>query len=379
MSAPALLVLLAVGLSPAGPRSLALRSEVFAPEARPAAEDVEAFVTERMMGSWGLAPVVGPAQFTVTLAWAAREQVRIQIKDDERVWVDRPLPVDDPSATRAMVWLLVRSTVERVLLRAAPEDPTPPIAQAVVHVAPAAPVPGSGVAVEALPAGEGDDFLDPPATATATLAEAPTPPDEAPPAPATPAVAPAAAVAPTPGLSRLWRAPFALAPGERLSAALVMRAYADPNTGFGWGPAASARLQLANRFLFGGELGYRSERADSLDIDHVPLTLLAGYVFESIPVEVGAATSLDLRVVTAQVAAAGQPNERSGLAAGLTAGAYARAFYPVYTKDASELRLVADAGLRFALLRSAYVVNEQRQEDAVVSFSTGLGLEWRWR
>lgn len=382
MNAPALLMLLAVGLSPAGPRSLALKSEIYAPEARPVAEDVEAFVLARMEESWGLAPVVGNAQFTVTLAWAAREQVRIQIKDAERVWVDRPLPVDDPSATRAMVWLLVRSTVERVLLRGAPEDETPPIAQLAHDEA----APGSGVAVEAV-AGDDEDWLAPPEpvlsdeapTATTTVAEAAPPPPTPPAAPDAPA-APTAVPAGPHGLARMWTAPFSLREDERLSAALVMRGYADPVTGFGWGPAASARLQLSNRFLFGGEVGFRAEHpSDALEVAHIPLTLLGGYAFEGIPLEIGATASLDLRAVAARVSETGTQAERSGFAAGLTTGAYARAFYPVYARGNSELRLVADAGLRFALVRSAYVVGDQRVEESVVNFSTGLGLEWRWR
>lgn len=378
------IMILAAGMSSQGPKSIALTAEVQTWRAQAVADDVSGFLTDRMQEAWSLAPAEGETDFTVNLRWPGPEQVRITIRQGDHQWVDRPLPVDDPSSARAMVWLLVRSTVERALIHSAPasRDVTPPIAARPAALAMAvAEAPGSDVEVALVNSDEDAAWLaegaSPAPTATVAEAKAAVPEVQSAPSSSQTRATPAQH-----GLRRLWSAPFAMGPGDAVEAALVMRAYADPSSGISWGPTMQARLLLNEHLVLGGELGYRDEsKGPDVNVSHVPITVLGGFRFsEGLPLEIGATATVDARVVSANTTAgqsgAGQTH---GGAVGVLLGAYVRGHYSLWDKDASELRLVGELGARFGVVRSAYVVGDQRQEDAVVAFSTGLGLEWRWR
>lgn len=377
------IMIFAAGMSAQGPNSVVLTTEVHTWRAQAVANDVSGFLADRMHETWGLTPAQEPGQFSVRLRWPAPEQVRITISQGSRQWVDRPLPVDDPSSARAMVWLLVRSTVERALIHSGhvAQDETPPIAAApVVTPVAAPPTPGPDVKVDLVTADEDSAWLADAASPTKTATRAAT--VEAPLAPTPPAPSSrASTTAHGHGLRRLWLAPFALGPGDAVEAAVVMRGYADPNSGFGWGPAVQARLQLSDHFILGGELGVRAEdKSSNLTVTHIPITLLAGYRFgEGLPLELGVSGTIDPRVVSSRRTTNGQEVDSVGGAVGVLLGTYARAYYSLWTKDSSELRLVGEVGARFGVVRSAYFVDGQTEQDAVVAFSSGLGLEWRWR
>lgn len=393
---PVLLTLL--GTPPEVPQSVRVETSVETWRAQAVADDVSRFLAARIQEAWSPDTDAEEPQFDVRLRWPGPEQVNIRVAQGARTWVDRPLPVDDPAAARAMVWLLVRSTIERALVHAALPPPSPapvaPIQQTPPIPRPVSdPGPAEQGGVEVALADEDKDaawLAAPEAPAkveTASVAEAPPPPTPprtpdrpAPPA-ATSSAGASAAGGRQHGLRRLWSAPFSLGPRDAVEAALVMRGFADPGSGFGWGPAAQARLLLEDHLVLGGELGYRAERKGSdVEVDHVPVTLLAGYRFdESIPLEIGATATLDARFVTVTQTDGANQVDTTGVALGILLGTYARSFYPLWQKADSELRLFGEVGAGFGLLRSAYVVDGQREEDAVVTFSTGVGLEWRWR
>ena len=112
----------------------------------------------------------------------------------------------------------------------------------------------------------------------------------------------------------------------------------------------------------------------------MPLTLLADYRFtEVLPFEVGTSATLDTRFVSASSVDNGTRVDTTGFTAGLLLGVYARGYYELWSQKGSELRIFGEVATRFGLRRSAYVVDGQREQDSVVTFDSGFGLEWRWR
>lgn len=391
------MLLIGLSMSPTAPESVAIDTDVQTWRAQAVADDVSGFLVTRVQEAWGLVPTAPDPQFSVRLTWPGPDRVQITVRQGDRQWVDRPLPVDDPSSARAMVWLLVRSTIERALVHAAapptaeaaPVDETPAIPRTPAPPAPprppappapaAAPEDPSEVEVALVDEDKDAAWLAG-STESATVAAAPPPaPSPEADAPATPS---ASRTSSAPGgIRRLWTAPFALADGDAVEAAVIMRGFADPSSGFGWGPAAQARLVLSERWVLGGELGYRSEhKGDAFEVDHVPLTLLAGYRFgESLPLELGLSATLDTRFVTARANDGQSVTDTTGVTAGLLFGGYARGFYSLWARGGDEVRVFGELATRFGAVRSAYVIEGEREQDAVVTFSTGVGLEWRWR
>ncbi len=380
------ILLLTAGLNPQGPSSVALTSQVQTWRAQAVANDVSAYLAERVYEAWALDSVQEPAQFDVTLRWPDPGQVQITIRQAERIWVDRPLKVEDPSSARAMVWLLVRSTVERALMHAAASPETPPIAE----TPPIGDVPVADVPVATEPA-EPPPVVPPPAmeiqpTVSATIAVAPIV--------ATASVAATSPSEPTPTpvaktssvgsrqltLSRLWERPYEMKPGEAIEGSMVMRSYVDVNSGVSAGLAVQARLQIDHNFVLGGEVGfYDEDKATNLSIKHLPISVNAGYVFsQDLPLEIGVSATFDARLVSVQGTQPMNPTNSLGVAAGLLTGAYVRTYYTFWQKDAAELRVTGEFTLNMALARSAYIVASQRIEDGPVLLSTGVGLQWRW-
>lgn len=344
---------LTLGLLAAAPAmgGVVLESQVEDPAAAASAETVAQYLEAQIQGTWP----ESPGDFQVRLTWPDAATVRIRVAQADRTWVDRPIAVEDPDAARALVWLLVRSTIERVGLRApAPVDETPPI-----------PVAGAATEVE-----------------TASVAEAPPPPPPAPaeaspeaepPTPATPPRSPRR------GLRRLTEAPFQLRADDQLLGAIAFRGFADPTSGFGWGPVFSTRLVLGGTWVVGAEFGFRSEqRTDNLTVNHIPFSALVGYrLATEWPVELGASLTFDPREVRNQNAAG--TVDVTSLSLGIQTGLYARTHYTLWRNTKAELRLVGTVGTRFGLLRSGYTLDGNREEDAVVAFDTSVGVEWRWR
>lgn len=360
------ILLLTASLNPQAPTSVAMTSKVQTWRAQAVANDVSAYLAERVHEAWALDAMQEPAQFEVMLRWPGPHEVQITIRQAERVWVDRPLKVDDPSSARAMVWLLVRSTVERALMHGAvsTEPTTPPIAPEPEP----APTASATVAMNA-PTG-------PTPTMTTTVATGL--PDAA-------AASPGAATTSSVGgrqmsLSRLWDRPFTLMPGDAVEGSVMMRTYADPSSGFSAGLSVQARLQLDYNFIIGGEVGFYSEnKATNLDLHHVPIGVFAGYSFgEELPLELGVSATLDGRVVSVQGTQMANPTNSLGVAVGLLAGAYARTHYSLWNKDSLELRVVGEFAMNVALLRSAYVVAAERFEDGPLVVTSAVGLQWRW-
>lgn len=364
-------------------------TEVEDEAARAVASSVEVYVTDRIRDAWGIEPSSSVTenpdgrQFEVILSWERPDEVTIRISEGSEILVARPVAVEEPDAARALVWLLVRSTVERVVLRA---DQDAVIGPAAVDPTDAptdsATDPGSREVadVEVL----GDDDVDPLLPPPEPELQTPAPDAEA--ANAALSVPDAAAAEPAaeepPVQARTDPKPKVRPDADVISVGLVARGYADTGSGLATGPALQLRLRLREWLHVGLELGVRTEdrevlrdpapaTPETLEIRHVPLTLTAGLQpLKSLPLEFGAGLTVDMRRVTT--------SETSGTTAGVMLGVYSRAFWDFWTGDRNSVALFGDLTLSVPAVRQAYLVGDTREEDGLVVLGLGAGLEWRW-
>ena len=380
--------LLLAALSDTGPDAVVLTSSTSVPAAASVAAEVDAFLRERIPSAWGLEALpeipaeAGGRVFRIHLTWPEPEKVNLRIQDGGEVLVDRSTHVSGSAAAKAMVWLLVRSTIERVLLQVPqpkppPPDPVPEIAEAPAEVTLGeAPDPPSGVAVEAMPEAK-DDWWDPPAPEpeAEVAIEDPSPAESEPKSTPAPVAASPTETSSAPKRSMLARLFTEKMPWQKptgISGGFLMRAYAGPN-GATWGPAVQVRMDVTEWFAFGGELAFREETLDGvLDIRHMPFTLFAGLrPLERMPIELGVQATADIKAISS--------TRSSGVGFGFLTGGYARADFQIYDAGTQSIALLADVGVSLALLRQSYLVNGTRTSDSAIVFQTGLGVEWRWR
>ncbi len=389
-------IVLALMATAASPDAILLETRVDEKAALPVADDVDTFIGERMKEAWGITVLRqdrgGDAGrvFVVDLHWFAPDEVNIRIAEPGEVHVDRSVPIDDRSAARALVWLLVRSTIERVVLRGedtghqhshaetqpapiapaaeAPAAETPPVATPPVAAAPEVPEPQIG-------------------TETTTVAEA---------APETPVaedmmsdVVPSATMRQSitgersvsdmardnyNQLSATASAPVNLGGFSGLSVGLVARGYGDTSgTGLQASPNLQVRLRNGN-WNFGGEVGYRRENPTGGTFDHVPVSVLGGYTL-GLGLELGVMATADFKRINLSD---GMGQTARGQSIGLLAGGYLRGAWAVYDSDVYELAVVADLSFSPYLLRQRYVVGQLRVDEGPFLVGAGVGMEIRW-
>lgn len=293
----------------------------------------------RIEETWGFeveaTPPIDPSRstFYVHLDWPEQDEVVVGIADAEDTLVERPLEAGDLATAKVMVWLLVRSTIERALIRPTPQIPvveaTPPITEETPIEEIASPPPK-----------EATEETGGQTTEMAAVAE----------------------VAPT----RIERP-------NRYALSLMAKSDFDSGAGVSAVPAVQGRLFLHKWFIVGAELTFRHEEkaGGSLDVYHLPITAYVGArPWDSLPMELGLATTFDPKVVSL-------PDD-SGVDAAFYLGPYVRGRLPLFSFGSSQFALVGDATLAFALRRNAYFVNGQSLGDGVVSFRVAGGLEWAW-
>ena len=370
-----------------------LVTEVEDEAARAVATSVEAYVIDRVRDAWGIESNSGVGaesrgrQFDISLIWERPEEVTIRISEGMDILVARPVEVGDPDAARALVWLLVRSTIERVVLR----DDEGAQVGSIPAVAPSLP----GVSSETGDVADvelvSDADIEP-------LIEEPEPEPPEPEVPATDAVALSVPQAELEDNAESEESSEATEPEVRaqseakpkrrldadvISAGVAARAYADSASGLASGPALQLRLRLQHWLYVGLELGFRTETRevfrtgnagqglDTFEIQHVPLTLSGGVQpLRNLPVEFGAALTIDMRRLTTV--------ENTGTTVGIMLGGYSRIFWDFWTSDRNSIALFGDLMLSVPAVRQAYVVGDSREEDGLLVFGAGAGLEWRW-
>lgn len=293
----------------------------------------------RIQETWGFSPESTPPidpsrrTFYVHLDWPEQDRVVVGVADPDNTLVERTVQAADLGTAKVMVWLLVRSTVERALIRPSHEVPVAEVAD-----------------------------VTPPITEETPIEEIASPPPVKAASATTDEVAVVGEVAPT----RIEKP-------NRYALSLMALSYFDSGSGVAAVPAVQARFFLHKWLVVGADLTFRhEERAEgALDVYHLPIT---GYVgarpWDSLPMELGLAATFDPKVVSLP--------QDSGLDAGFYLGPYVRGRLPLFSFGRSQIALVGDATLAFALRRNAYFVNGQSLEDGVVSFRVAGGLEWAW-
>lgn len=332
--------------------------------------DVEVFLADRIQEAWGVEvsntpPITeGGRHFFVTLLWRSPERVLVRLAERDAVHVEREVEIADPASGRALLWLAIRSSIERAL---ASMPPPPTHEQILADMA-------RDDAVRAELAAE--QVADPEPVAP-PAAPAPPPMPEPPSTPAVPA--PTRVVPVTGGdvmdpklyetFSTMWANRAPPSPGA-ISAAVLARGTIDG--GLGFGPAAQLEYTFNRWLTVGGEIAYYSVEPElDISIAHVPLTAMASMQpVLDLPLEVGLRTTLDIQVVRSDEIAAGVR---------LLTGPFARSSLPFYVGETDGASFIAELKADFAVVRGAYNLNNRRFVDPFASIGAAVGVEYRWR
>ncbi len=330
-------------------------------------DEVEAFLETRIRDTWGVEVSRTPPieeqgrHFFVTLDWRGKTSANVHLSERDVVHVDRRVAIADPKSGRAILWLAIRSSIERALTAM---PPAPTVGEMIENMADEAET--SSVAEEPEPVAEAELEPEP--------EPEPEPVAEAAPAPTPTTVEPAKERDPVD--PRLWASfdtiwmnrptPTAGA----WSGSILLRGAVDG--GIGVGPSLQSHYVVGRWLTVGGELGwYSTSLSRDVEIDHIPLTLMAGtQPTLDIPLELGVRTTLDIQIVS-------MPNETGGGARWLL-GPYARSSLPFYVGERDNASFVAEFRLDFALARGAYTVNNNRIVDPFVGLGAAVGVEYRW-
>ncbi len=339
--------------------------------------DVEVFLAERIRESWGVEvsntpPITeGGRHFFVTLMWRTPELVLLRVAERDATHVEREVVVADPTSGRAILWLAIRSSIERAL---AAMPPAPTVEEMLDDMA------------------EGTKAREEIAAANAEADAAPEPPapPEPPATPSSPAGPPPTPTTVTPtatgdvmdprlyeNFATMWANRSPPSPGA-ITAAVLARGTVDG--GLGFGPAAQLQYTFNRWLTVGGELAYysidrafRTSPTATLDVHiaHVPLTAMASMQpLLEVPLELGARATLDLQLVTADSTSAGVR---------VLTGPFARSSLPFYVGDSDGASFIAEIKADFAVVRGAYNFGNQRFVDPFVSVGAAVGVEYRWR
>lgn len=305
--------------------------------------EVEGYLSDRIHEAWGVEvsntpPIIeGGRHFSVTLEWRSPNEVVVRVAEGAVVHVDRPVEIADPSSGQAILWLAIRSSIERAL---AAMPPAPPVAELLERSRedepPAPPKPPAPPApTRVTPADDGDP-IDPRLYAR---------------------------------FASLWSRKTAPRAGAWSTTVLARGGY---DGGAAFGPAAQIRYALGRWLTVGGEIGYYDVEVDpALKIAHVPLTAFAGTQPDlEIPLELGVRATLDTQIVRGDQTAAGVR---------LLAGPSARSALPFYVSGGAQASFIAELQLDFAVVRGAYQMNGARYVDPAVAMRAGIGVEYRWR
>ena len=350
------------------PDAISLTTQVEDQREKAAAMKVEAFVAERIHETWGIRPNTEPIdqtsdrQFEVSFHWMW-PRVTIQINQGQELLVNRPITVENPDTARAMVWLLVRSTIDRVAQMGIDllDAPAPLEADG---------TPSSRASVEFGFLGEGDrddasvEQVEPEPRAFETSSLAlPTRQFTPSTNEAVGSDQPTAETNP-PHLRQASTA-------NSISAGFVFRGVVETDSGLAFGPNLQVRLALLQSFRLGLEIGSRDASIDDFELQHIPISISGGIQpYLALPFEVGTFLTVDARRVTGNVS--------SGWTFGALMGGYARTFWSVWSAEGNSAVLMADVLLSTPLIRRIYHEAEFEAKDGLAVLAFGVGLEWQW-
>lgn len=366
----AIAAFLAAGQVPEGPvtpGALVVTASAAQP-GRALTEALRGDLITRAMDSWEVptylepTPATPPNTFEVALRWS-ESGVWVRIQESEEVLVERKLSIEDPQTTKLMLWLLVRSTIERALIQPTvpgePVDETPPIPE-VPETEP----------VDTSTRSKDKEISE---TTTATVAEEAEPVGRTPPAPVRiERVSRGARFVNT--LGGIFTNPLSLNEGQSFSMSLMVNGIVDTGASLGGGASFQALARLSPMFAVGAEIGYRHEgRNEELSMHHIPLTLLGtGKFFDSLDLDLGVAAMLDIKLVASEADV--------DVLAGVYVGPYGRYRMPVLQeRDGRALALTADVGLLFAINRGQYRLSGgETTTDGLMQIRLAVGVEWTW-
>lgn len=368
--------LAAAGQAPAEADAVILQSVVSSADVSQVdVDEVEAFLETRIRDTWGVEVSRTPPieergrHFFVTLDWRGKTAAHVHLSERDVVHVDRKVAIADPKSGRAILWLAIRSSIERALTAM---PPAPTVGEMIEKMADEAET--SSVAEAPEPAPEPEPVAE---TAPEPAPESePEPVAEAAPAPAPTPTTVEPARKRDPVDPRLWASFDSIwmnrptPTAGAWSGSVLLRGAVDG--GIGVGPSLQTHYIVGRWLTVGGEIGwYGTSPARDVGIDHIPLTLMAGtQPTLDIPLELGVRTTLDIQIVS-------MPNRTEGGARWLL-GPYARSSLPFYVGERDNASFVAEFRLDFALARGAYTVNNNRIVDPFVGLGAAVGVEYRW-
>jgi hypothetical protein len=289
----------------------------------------------RIRETWGVSPESTPPidpsarTYFVHLDWPSPNEVVVGIADAADTLSERTIAAHDLETAKVVVWLNVRSTIERSLV--VPSHETPEIGAPAVE----------------------------PVAAPAAI--------EAPDAPPVPAAEPAAVVVGE-------GSPIQIRKPERFSIGVLALGNVDSGSGFSAVPTLQGRMMLHKWLIVGVELTFRHEELTETagDVYHIPITGFVGArPWDSLPMELGLATTFDPKIVKL-------PGD-GGVSAGFYVGPYVRGRFPFLSFGDSDFAIIGDLGVEFALARNRYAVAGEEITDGVVALRLAAGLEWSWR
>ena len=347
--APNAALTIAIALTAQGPTtdSVVLRSVVTATSgvSFEEAEAVERFLADRIGETWGVPvgstpPIASDGRrFDITLRWQSRERVEVEVAEPDLVHMNRPITIADPESGRAIVWLSIRSSVERAL---AMMPPAPTFAEIVAE--PEEPAPE------------------------------PTPPA----APIEPAVN-ATVVEPIAGEEEQVYDHFAslLARRQRpeegtWSGSVLVRGGVDG--GLSMGPSAQVHYVTGRWLTVGAELGFHSvSPAVGLSALRIPLSVMGSTQPDlSFPLELGVRTTFDFQITETV-------GQGSAVRPRLLVGPFARSSVPFYVGTTDQASFVAEMRFDFSAVRGSYRWAGGGYTDPLFGATLAVGVEYRWR
>jgi hypothetical protein len=284
------------------------------------------FVAERSRETWGAVvvgvdePTVTP-RFAITLAWDTADLVELRIEEQGRELLRRRVTVAEPAALKLVVWLIVKSAVERAMVDAATAA----------------------------------DLGPPPPVETSAPAGATVPPP-------VPAASPAAA------------APAAQTDERpRFDTGLLVSGVWGGRKQFALGPSVAVSMRPWSALVVGFELGYWLTPALpgpggdlALLVHHLPLALSAGWALDPEALwEVVGFAQCDLEVVRTQ--------RREGTGTGVEAGAFVRTRLRLADVRA---HLVVRLGAAARLRRQRYLLDDGVVREGPYLVLLSAGVTW---
>ena len=380
---------------------------------------------DRVQATWALPLTLtddlepGPGRFHVELKLRKRT-ARVRIHEDDDLLVERRISSRRIDRAKATLWLLVRSTINRALIRrygpgaletpnipeAAPSAPSSPEISSGAPTAPESRASDSSRPPE-VPTSEfaatapGGADRSPPRIAAAPSAAASAGPDHGAPAPRravaieTPPIrvarteaAPqkdARSVSPAiqspPRSEASVDAPLGIeaeAPGVwdasgDLSLLVMADGVFEPNNPLHIGVIGAIQFRPLHWLLLGAGAGYGElRRSDALLVHRIPISV-------SVAAVLGSDNTIAFGLIGRSEIEIARSTAASQVAFGVSSGPYVQGRAQVVELGGSDLAFVARVAALFQLRRQSYLLDSGTDLEDTFGFAFASGVEWRWR